>query len=211
MTKKYKTRLEELSELDDITLQQYTTEDLMKKLKVLVKGANQRIKRLKENEIGRLAPSIRLSSKTKTSKVKNVTSFKHFTASNRKLKTRNQIINEYLNVSSFLNQKTSTLKGMRNFYNRTMKNLGLENKKYSTRTMNRFWKLYNKYVDENLSVSEKDKSKEFLKYFSEQFFENKIRNEEDLFNEADKKRDELYLRDNEEDDFWNDIDDIFKR
>ena len=76
------------------------------------------------------------------------------------------IINEYLNVSSFLNQKTSTLRGMKSFYNNTMENLGLENKKYSTRTMSRFWKLYNKYVDENLSVSEKDKSKEFLKYFS---------------------------------------------
>ena len=72
MAKKYKTRLEELSELDDITLQQYTNEDLMKKLRVLVKGANQRIKRLKENEIGRLAPSIRLSSKTKTFKGRSI-------------------------------------------------------------------------------------------------------------------------------------------
>lgn len=208
---KYKTRLEELSTLDDITLQQFTNEDLMNKLNVLVKGANQRIRRLKENEIGRLAPSIRLVSKSKTSKGKEKPTYKHFTASRKKLKTRNQIINEYLNVSSFLNQKTSTLKGMKSFYKKTMENLGISNKKYSTRTMNRFRKLYNEYVDENLSVSEKDKSREFLQYFSQQFFENKIRKVEDLFKEADKKRDELYLRDNEEDDFWDNIDDLFKR
>lgn len=202
---KYKTRLEELSTLDDITLQQFTNEDLMNKLNVLVKGANQRIRRLKENEIGRLAPSIRLSSKNKTSKGKEKITYKHFTASRKKLKTRNQIINEYLNVSSFLNQKTSTIKGMKSFYDKTMENLGIRDKKYSTRTMNRFWKLYNEYVDENLSVSEKDKSKEFLKYFSEQFFKEKIRNVEDLFNIADEKRNELYLRDNYVDDERDDI------
>lgn len=118
-----KTKIEQLMDLDDVTLDSMSIKEIKKVTSYLNKQANQRVRRLKENKIGVLSPALY---KKNTFRViaNSDSSFRKF--SNKGIKTKSSAVNAFQSVKNFLSSKTSTNPGYKRFLNEYYEKTGID-------------------------------------------------------------------------------------
>ena len=129
-------RVQQILDLSIETVNKMTAAELKKNVQILASAANKRLARLGATEIGRIAPAYLSAAKRSYT---GAAGGKFGTAG----KSRNQLLNEYKAVKSFLQMKTSSVSAWKDVRKKSYERAGLPLIDDAEKEI-MFWRLYRK-------------------------------------------------------------------
>lgn len=199
-----------LQELMNVDLTGYSLKTKEEVLKALSRKANQRITRLKKDTITKRMVTTKHYKKGFKTSIKRKGKYKYTKETKNK-----KVMQEINRVREFLNNETSTVKGAKNVYRNQVEALLGEDVNLTTRQRKRFFNVLDRIKelgDVNAifgSVTSKG-SPIVAKAIYESMFDdnNKLKDVDDILDEAESKLDEIYKKiQQQEQDILDDIED----
>lgn len=166
----------------------------------LVSASNKRIRRLEQ-----------------TSRGKSSFAYQSVKERGRKFSTRglntNQVRNEFANARRFLNMKTSTVKGWKDYreimLERITKTLDIDELGWSEKTESKFWKVYRRFEETHGGQYKKGDSDRIQQVLTEMFEDSDKRRGADYFtNKINKLWSDIYESEQESEEDVSDFFDI---
>lgn len=142
-------RVRQILDLSIETVNKMTAAELKKNVQILASAANKRLARLGSTEIGKVAPAYLSAAKRSYT---GAAGGKFGTAG----KSRNQLLNEYIAIKSFMKMKTSSVKGWTKTLEKSFERANLEFDKFTVdpdkekmlySTLRKILELHPEYVD----------------------------------------------------------------
>ena len=152
--------------------------DLRQLASRLVSASNKRLKYLRND-------------KTKWGKLSPVYQKKNFSI---KGKNRNQVLKEFKKMKNFLNAKTSTVRGFKQFREEVYGKIGFIPKNKAKK----FWRIYRKFAEANrgglyaINNEQKSGSLRMQKYLRFLYLTKKITNEDELLKTMENQLNRIY-------------------
>lgn len=191
--------IQDIMSMDWNDLNKLSAKEMKQVTSRLVSAANKRVRRLQKTKLG-------------TSSLAYQTVEKRGRNFSVRGKNVNQVRNEFKIARNFLNMKTSTVTGWKDYQkdvaNRVKSSTGIDVSKWSVDLQSKMWKVYRKFEESYGGTFRKGDSDRIQKMLVEMLDETETMSEKELIKSLEDKYTDLY-EDEQMDDILPDVDDYF--
>ena len=175
--------IQDIMSMDWNDLNKLSTKEMKQVTSRLISAANKRVRRLQKMELGTSS----LAYQTVEERGRN------FSVRGKDV---NQVRNEFKNVRNFLNMKTSTAKGWKEYQSKVRQNVkkttGIDISKWDIETQRKMWKVFRKFSEMNKGTFQKGDSDRIQKMLVEMIDNTETMSEDELLKSIDQKYTDLY-------------------